>query len=203
MNNQLQKTANTQVAKICVNESTRHLLNAIQTGRNDLVTANLSAFKERNQVNYLAVIKQIPYEDRLPLLVQKYPREKIVAAITVSLTSCFEKMNLRYAMTADQIVELADMIIETSEEDYLAIEDIILFLQQLLYGTMGKIYDRMDIPTFFEMFEVYREQRHKNWVRFKEERDAQFKALPVNDWIVNKVFVDFDGLAKNDDEDEL
>lgn len=160
------------------------MLNAIHNNRADLITANLSAFKDRGNVNYLAVINGIPLEDRLPALVKKYPKQEIAAIITVALTSAFEKMNLRYAMNADQIVELGEMILESSEEDQLALEDIMLFLHQLVRGQMGKIYDRMDIPTFFEMFEKYRQDRHKDYLNAKEELDAQFKALPINDRIV-------------------
>ncbi len=167
-----------------MNKSTRHLLNAIHNNRTDLITANLSAFKERGNVNYLAVINTIPLNDRLPELAKKYPKKDIAAIITVALTSAFEKMNLRYAMNADQIVELGEMIIETSEEDQLAMEDVMLFLQQLVRGQMGKIYDRMDIPTFFEMFEKYRQDRHTDFINYKYEKDVQFKALPINERIV-------------------
>ena len=135
-------------------------------------------------MNYLSVINKIPLEDRLPALVNKYSKQKIAAILTVSLTACFEKMNLRYAMNADQIVELSDMVIESSEEDMLALEDVLLFLQQLVMGQMGKIYDRMDIPTFFEMFEIYRERRHKDYMNAKYERDVQFNAVPINERIV-------------------
>lgn len=135
-------------------------------------------------MNYLAVINTIPLEDRLPALVVKYSRQSIAAMLTVSLTSCFEKMNLRYAMNANQIVELSEMIIDSSEEDMLALEDILLFLQDLVTGKIAKIYDRMDIPTFFEMFEIYRQKRHEDYLNFKEEMDVQFKALPINDRIV-------------------
>lgn len=42
---------------------------------------------------------------------------------------------------------------------------------------VAKIYDRMDQPTFFEMFEVYRSARFKTNLQFKEERDARFKVM--------------------------
>lgn len=137
-------------------------------------------------MNYLSVINAIPLEDRLPQLVNKYSKQKIAALINVSLTSCFEKMNLRYALNGEQIGELAEMIIETSEEDQLAVEDVILFLQKLVRSEMGKIYDRMDIPTFFEMFENYRQARHEDVIHFQEEQHTQFKALPLNERLVDE-----------------
>ena len=35
----------------------------------------------------------------------------------------------------------------------------------------------MDMPTFFEMLEVYREQRHQAFVNAREEQHAQFKSM--------------------------
>ncbi len=62
-------------------------------------------------------------------------------------------------MNTEQIYDLSLALIETAEEDNLAIEDIMLFLDGLPKFKYGKVYDRMDMPTFFEMLEVYREQR--------------------------------------------
>lgn len=80
-------------------------------------------------------------------------------------------------MNDDQVVDLAEAIIDSSHEDRLAIEDVLLFLRDMLTGKCGKIYDRMDMPTFFEMFEVYRSMRFQVKERFKEEREAQFKVV--------------------------
>jgi hypothetical protein len=41
----------------------------------------------------------------------------------------------------------------------------------------GKVYDRMDMPTFFEMLEKYREERHLAFMNGKDEAHAQFKAM--------------------------
>ena len=64
-------------------------------------------------------------------------------------------------MRPEQIIDLTDAIIESAGEDQLAIEDLLLFLQGLLGGKYGRMYESMDMPKFFEFFEQYREQRHK------------------------------------------
>lgn len=157
------------------------LINAIQKNEIGFINENLSRYKERGIVNTMAVIKNIPLEDRLPQLAKKAGRYQIAMLLNGMLTAAFEKMNLRHGMNAPQIVELAEQIIDSSEEDQLALEDVMLFLQQLIRGEVGKIYDRMDIPTFFEMFEKYREERHQNYVAAKDEFNTQAKALPINE----------------------
>lgn len=88
-------------------------------------------------------------------------------------------------MNEEQIVELADMIIDQSHEDNLGLEDVLLFLSDLLTGKAGKIYDRLDIPTFFELFETYRQKRHDEMKSFRDDLDAQHRALPINDRFVH------------------
>jgi hypothetical protein len=88
-------------------------------------------------------------------------------------------------MNTEQIYDLSLALIETAEEDNLAIEDIMLFLDGLPKFKYGKVYDRMDMPTFFEMLEVYREQRHQAYVNAKEEAHAQFKSMGDTNRMLN------------------
>lgn len=84
-------------------------------------------------------------------------------------------INLRVGLNEDQIAELSEQIIEQSGEDNLAVEDVLLFLRELITGKAGKIYDRMDIPTFFELFENYREKRHQAILNIRYEEQANHK----------------------------
>lgn len=105
---------------------------------------------------------------------------KIAVLISAGLTLAFESMNLARPMKANQIADLAEIIIETSNEDNLAIEDVLLFLQKLIYGDYGKLYESMDIPKFMEKFEIYREERFQAMRTLREEEALQHKALPVS-----------------------
>lgn len=124
----------------------------------------------------MEVINSIPLKSRLPGLVAQYGRPRMSAIITVALTDCFEKMNVKSSMNGGQIVELSEMLIDSSREDFFAIEDLMLFLQGMLRGDYGTLYNRMDIPTFFEMFEKYRQRRHEAYIHAEEEQHAQRKA---------------------------
>ena len=124
----------------------------------------------------MKVMETIPVTDRLPGLVEKYGQDKIVAVLSKAITRSFANLNLRVGMNSDQVVELSLMLIEDSKDDHLAFEDIMLFLEGLQMNKYGKIYDRMDMATFFELLENYREFRHKAFMRYKEEKDAQYKS---------------------------
>ena len=101
--------------------------------------------------------------------------------VTAGLTMALESMNLSRPMNEAQVMDLSMMIIETAAEDNLALEDVILFLQNLVRGQYGALYESMDIPKFMEKFELYRQDRHESFMRIREEQHSQHKALPVND----------------------
>lgn len=80
-------------------------------------------------------------------------------------------------MTPVQINDLAEELIDTANEDNLSLEDVILFLQRLVRGQYGELYESMDIPKFMEKFEVYRQDRHNEILRIRESEHLQYKAL--------------------------
>ncbi len=114
--------------------------------------------------------------ERLPALAKLYGPEKIATVLNLAITRALNTFNLRVGMNPDQIAELSYSIIEEAEADQLAIQDVLLFLDGMVKYKYGKVYDRMDMPTFFEMFEVYRQQRHDEFVNFMEEQHAQNKS---------------------------
>lgn len=141
------------------------------------VNTHLSIFKERGTILFQKVLA-ISSNERIPALTKTQEgRGEILVALTASLKSAFNNINLRVGLNEDQMIDLADAIIDQSSEDNLSLEDVLLFLQKLLVGDAGKIYDRMDIPTFFELFEIYRQERHIAMLRIREEQQSQYKSL--------------------------
>lgn len=122
-------------------------------------------------------MQNIPKEQRLPQIAKMYGTDKIATVLGKQITKTLLNFNLRVGMNSEQIYDLSLALIETAEEDNLAVEDIMLFLDGLPKFKYGKVYDRMDMPTFFEMLEVYREQRHQAFVNAREEQHAQFKSM--------------------------
>lgn len=89
----------------------------------------------------------------------------------------FEAMNQKRGMNEFQILNLAEEIIDTSSEDNLSFEDLMLFLQNLVRGKYKIAYESFDIPKFMELFEIYRQERHKTILELRENQHLQFKAL--------------------------
>lgn len=154
----------------------RSLIKGLEANDRQLVSASLSEFKtELGSLNYGAILS-IPRQERLPEMA-KTDLKRLSAVISVSLTKCFMSMNLSRPMNEEQIFDLTDAIIDSSKEDYLSLEDLLLFLQGLVRGKYGPLYESMDIPKFMEKFEVYREERHRAYENIKYEAHSNHKAM--------------------------
>lgn len=147
----------------------------------------MSRYKDQGQPNHIAVMSLIPKTERIPALTKIYGTDKIAAVLSKAITKALNKFNLRVGMNADQVAELSYALIDDAESDHLAIQDIMLFLDGFAMFKYGKVYDRMDMPTFFEMLEVYREKRHQEFVRHKDEQDSQYKAYGDSNRMSNDV----------------
>lgn len=159
-----------------MNSYSRALLNSLAKGSTGQVFNEMCRWKDKGQPLPLKVIENIPVKDRLPGLVTQYGQDKIVTVLSLAITKALSNFNLRVGMDSDQVVELSLQLIDSANEDQLAFEDIMLFLDGMVKSKYGKVYDRMDIPTFFEMLEIYREQRHKEYMDKKYEQESQFKS---------------------------
>ena len=134
-------------------------------------------YKEKGESLPLKVIELVPVSERLPALTKTYGVEKISGILSIAITKALNNFNLRVGMNAEQIMQLSYSLIEEAEQDQLAIQDVLLFLDGMVKYKYGKVYDRMDMPTFFEMLEKYRDERHSAYMNGKEEAHAQFKAM--------------------------
>lgn len=139
---------------------------------------NLEQFKERGVVKFESLLS-IPVTDRMPGLVEKYGKEKIHGLVVVMLTKFVNSFNLIRPMTSDQIVECAFEMIDSSYEDTLSIEDFALFFQGAKSAKYGKVLDRMDQQTVFELFENYRQERHSKYLKIKYEKEVQYKVSGI------------------------
>ncbi len=142
-----------------------------------MVSAHLNAFKERGAVKYDRTLR-IPSKDRIPALTgtdQGY--NYILTILCAQLKHAFENMNLKRPVNEDQLLNIAERIIDESHEDNLSVEDVLLFLQKLEVGKMGQMYDRMDMPTFFELFEHYRQDRFLALRYIQYEAECNYKSM--------------------------
>lgn len=148
----------------------------IKTGDKLAINTALREYKTNSGVVLYDKVLSIDRNERLPKLAEK-DFAGTVLILSAALTLSFESMNLKRGMTADQTIDLAETLIDTSSEDYLSFQDIMLFLQKLVRGEYGSNYESMDIPKFMEKLEIYRTERHMAFKRIKEEKDVQYKSL--------------------------
>lgn len=153
-----------------------NLKNALQTGNKAQLQVVLRDFKTQGgSVNYPAIFS-IPSEQRLAKMAEN-DFSGTLSLVTVGVTLALEQLNLKFPMNALQILDLSESILDTSGEDNLSLEDLMLFLQQLTRGKYSPLYESMDVPKFMEKFELYREERHRAMVQLRENKHLEFKAL--------------------------
>lgn len=121
-------------------------------------------------------VLSISLHGRVPNLTHVYGLEKIHLVITALLRSFNDSLNLIRPMSDSQIVEVAYELVMTTEEDQLSIEDLVLFFKGAKEGKYGKILDRLDQQTVFAMLEEYRQERHRQFLRIKEEKHLEHKS---------------------------
>lgn len=148
----------------------------METGNRQQISLILRDYKTPQGVVKYDMVLSIPIQDRIPQLAEKN-FTKMVTIISAALTLCFEGMNLKRGMNQIQVVDLAEAIIDTSGEDNLAMEDLMLFLQKLVRGEYGAMYESMDIPKFMTAFEEYREERWQAVSNIRLDAAAQHKVL--------------------------
>jgi hypothetical protein len=157
------------------------MISALAEGDKIALSMALKPYKLPNgATNYLEVLK-VPYEDRIQGLIANIGFETTHKLMGAAITIAMEGLNLSKPLSGDQIVDLVDAIIDSSVEDQLALEDLILFLQKLVKGEFEDTNSRMDIPIFMRLFEKHRQERHKALKRYKYEKDVYYKSLGRGD----------------------
>lgn len=151
-------------------------MNAILKADHERVHGILQTYQERGTVLFDKVLA-ISLHARIPNLTHVYGFENIHKLIGALLTAFNESLNLVRPMTPEQIFECSRELVMTTEEDQLSIEDYVLFFKGAKEGKYGRVFDRMDQQTIFEMLEQYREQRHKEFLKIKETKHLEKKAL--------------------------
>lgn len=159
-----------------MNNSTQQLIKCIQAQDKLQIYNNLEKYRENGIIKFENLLS-IPFKDRLPGLVKEYGIKTIHGIIIIMLTDFCNYYNVIRPMTAEQIVDCAYEMINSSGEDYLSIEDFTIFFQVAKNGKYGKIYDRLDQQTIFDLLEVYRQERHEKYIAIKEEKESNYKAM--------------------------
>ncbi|HZH96947.1 MAG TPA: hypothetical protein VEY06_13735 [Flavisolibacter sp.] len=138
----------------------------------------LNQYQKGANVQFESLLS-IPWDDRIPGLVKKYGKrtmyqllmmvlKEFVAALPLPVYKKPTETNLSYA---------ACDIMLSAEEDFLSLEDVILFLQRVKAGVYGKIKTLVTTHALLQMLEQYRQERHTAYQNLKIAREESMKNL--------------------------
>src|SRR5258708_2996733 len=136
-NNQLQPQ-NNQLA--LESNQQKSLMIAMEAGNNRQIATILKQYKTQGgDINYPAVMS-VPLEERLPALF-KNDFMKGTALVVGALAMAFEKLSFKSKKNEVGVLvnNIAEEILNSCDEDNLSLEDLVLFLQNLVRGKYGVI----------------------------------------------------------------
>jgi hypothetical protein len=121
----------------------------------------------------------IPFEDRIPGLMERYGKKTMHKLLLMVLKEFVASLGLpAYKRpTETRISILACEIMLSSGEDFLALEDVILFLQRAKAGFYGPIKTMVVTQPLLHQLDVYRNDRHKAYTKLKVVQEADYKQL--------------------------
>lgn len=144
------------------------------------IIANLVVqnYQQDSHVKYDALLA-IPLSERIPGLIESYGNKTVHRLLVMILNEFNNKVRLPRAkkLTTTKISVSACEMMLTAYEDQLSLEDVILFLQRAQAGLYGPIKNLVLPSVLFDKFEMYRQARHDVFIKLKEAREAEFKAM--------------------------
>ena len=144
------------------------------------INMELRKYKDANGAADFRSLLVIPLDKRINAMAERDMRTT-VTTIAVALTLAMETMNLKRPMNGLQIVDLAEAIVDSSLEDKIAVEDLMLFLQELTRGKYGELYESFDAIKFMSLFGKFRDKRWEEGLRIRDEKVEYHKSLGDSD----------------------
>lgn len=148
----------------------------MQKGNKQEINKILREYKLQNGSPNFLKLFTIPAGERLPAMA-KNDFEGTLDIVLAGVTLAIESMNLKRGLNASQINDLAEEILDSSHEDNLSLEDLILFMQRLVRGQYGELYESMDIPKFMTLFGKYRDERWEEGIKQRDLKHEEYKNL--------------------------
>lgn len=147
----------------------------MQKGDNQTMALILKQYKFKNgEVNFPAIFATVPTSERLPALFKK-DMFQATALVVGALTMAFKKMRLK-KVDGELINDIAEDVLDSSDEDNLALEDLVLFLGNLIRGKYGDV-DDITVTKFMRLFDKYRNERTDAIQELRLNEHLQFKGM--------------------------
>ena len=166
-----------QIAKLPLTGLTKRTLSILANNDHAGKYAMIKHYTQANEPKYGELLK---IKERLPDIVKAAGPSEIGKILMAELTKFVRSYTVVRPMNEDQIAECSYALLSTSEEDWLSLQDLIIFFDGAKQGKYGRVLDHIDQHIIFEMLEQYRQHRHITRLRIKEEQDTQFKGFGNN-----------------------
>ena len=135
-------------------------------------------FQQEDVVRFDALLS-IPLSERIPGLMDSFGRKTMHRLLVMILKEFMQSLSLSRAkrMTETKVSMAACELMLSSYEDYLSLEDLILFLQRAKDGKYGPVKNLSHPTLLFGKLEEFRQARHEVYLRMKEEKEQAFKEM--------------------------
>lgn len=170
-NNQLQPNQNNQLQTV----SKRPLSEIMRAGNKRELATTLKQYREKSGAVNFPMVMSVPLSERLPALYQRNYMEA-TALVGMGLASAFDRMVFKKKPSGELVNDIAEEILNTSDQDNIALEDLMLFLQGLVRGDYGEITE-LSIAKFMKLFNGYRDERHFALIEYRENQHLQYKGM--------------------------
>ncbi|MEO6069301.1 MAG: hypothetical protein ABIN57_10470 [Chitinophagaceae bacterium] len=140
----------------------------------------IQKYQHKDAIDFEALFS-IPMEDRIPELVKKFGKETVLGLMEMMLSDFIASLDLPKAkkMTQKKLSLLAFDLIQSTSEDFLSLEDVILFLTRARSGFYGEKKDMSTPALFVALLEQYRQERHEAFLKLKSGSEAKIIEHPM------------------------
>jgi hypothetical protein len=121
----------------------------------------------------------IPLAERIPALVNEYGLVRMHRLIKTMLNEFCVSITLPKSkkLTETKTSVVACDLILVADEDQLSMEDLILFFELAKNGRYGNFKCLLTHYSIMDKLEQFREERYQAYVRIKERKEAEVRAL--------------------------
>ncbi|RYY40368.1 MAG: hypothetical protein EOO08_04340 [Chitinophagaceae bacterium] len=121
----------------------------------------------------------LPFGERLPSLIARDGKQAVDALVFNALKSFIASTEFpAYKCPTQTAVRVAACeILLSAKEDYLALEDLVLFFQRAKAGVYGPVKTLVTLLPLMHQLDAYRQERHDAYTNWKMRQDAAFRQM--------------------------
>jgi hypothetical protein len=138
----------------------------------------------QGQVNHVELFS-IPRDQRIAAYMEGPQEQRF--AMQSGIATAISLMTDGEGISDNMAVNITMTICRDAVQDQISVQDVIVFVQDMVAGKYGKFYGAPTVSQVMDKFEQYRDERHIAMLNYREEEQAQRKvqgksgSMPVPD----------------------